>query len=307
MKEESKATKKRRILKQLLKLVLFLVVAGCLYFQLKSLKWQEFGHFRIQNWLFLILAFVLVVLNQGIEWIKWKRFASHIVKDNRIIRQSFLAGLASGFVSPNGWGNVLGRMIYFRKRDAMGIVLSTALGNLSQLLPTVFFGALAFSVPHRFNWTFSVLSWLLFTALFTGYYFSDLLLKGKKFRSKLLRHLLLMLHRFGYLRTELLALSTFRFLVFTAQFVLLFMAVGYQNYLQLTISVWLIYALTSFIPSLWSGKILIRESAALFVFSGTAVLASDIIVVCLLIWVINIALPALIGSFAWFPIKRKLK
>lgn len=307
MKEESKATKKRRILKLSLKILLFLVVGFCLYFQLRSLKWEQFRHFHIKNWSFFILALVLLTLNQGIEWIKWRRFASHIAADQKIIRKSFFAGLASGFVSPNGWGNVLGRMIYFRRRDAMGIVLSTALGNLSQLLPTVFFGALAFSVQHQFNQAFSILSWLLFAVLIAGYYFTDLILKGKKFRSKFLRHLLLMLHRFGYLRTELLALSTFRFLVFTAQFVLLFMAVGYENYLELTFSIWLIYALTSFVPSLWSGKILIRESAALFVFHGTNVQPPDIIVVCLLIWGINIALPALIGSFVWFPIKRNLK
>ncbi len=307
MKEDSKATKKRRNLKLLLKLLLAVAIGICLYFQLRSLKWNEFEHFRVKNWSFLMLAILLVFINQGIEFLKWKKFAQHIINDKKIVQNSFFAGLASGFLSPNGWGNVLGRMIYFRRRDAMTIVLSTGLGNLSQLLPTVFFGALAFSIQIRFNWTFAVLSWMLLVGLSASYFFADVVLKGRKFRSKTLRHLLLMLNRFGYLRTELLLLSTLRFLVFSLQFVLLFMAVGYSNYVELTVSIWLIYALTSFVPSLWSGKILIRESAALFVFAGTTVLPSDIIVVCLLIWVINIALPALIGSFVWFPIKRSSK
>lgn len=124
---------------------------------------------------------------------------------------------------------------------------------------------------------------------------------------KWIRHLLLMLQRFGYLRFELLVLSTLRFLVFTAQFVLLFMAFGCNNIIELTLFVWLIYAFTSFVPSLWSGKILIRETAALFVLTGSGIEPSVTIVVCLLIWIFNIAIPALFGSFVRIPLKQKLK
>lgn len=307
MKEESKATKKGRILKTTLQLLLLVTLVTVLSFQLQSFQWQEFTKIHISAWLFVVLAFFLIPVNQGFEYLKWKRFTNHLVQDSTLIRKAFFAGLAAGFLSPNGWGNVFGRMLYFRKRDRMLIVLSTALGNLSQLIPTVFFGALAFSLSGKFHASFAFLSWILFIGLLFVYFFADRLFRNRKPRIQWIRHLLLMLQRFGYLRFELLLLSTVRFLVFTAQFVFLFMAFGCEDLVELTLSVWLIYALTSFVPSLWSGKILIRETAALFVLSGSEVEPSVTIVVCLLIWIFNIAIPALFGSFVWIPLKQKMK
>jgi MFS family permease len=307
MKEESKATKKGRILKITLQLLLLVIVLTVLYFQLQSFRWNEFAKITVSNWWFLILSFVLIPVNQWFEYVKWQKFTNHLVHDRSLVRKAFLAGLASGFLSPNGWGNVFGRMIYFRKRDRMLIVLSTALGNLSQLLPTVFFGAIAFSMSGKYHVSFTILSWILFAGLVLLYFFADRLFKNRKWRVKWIRHLLLMLQRFGYLRFELLALSTLRFLVFSAQFVLLFMAFGCNNISELTLFVWLIYAFTSFVPSLWSGKILIRETAALFVLTGSGIEPSVTIVVCLLIWIFNIAMPALFGSFVRIPLKQKLK
>lgn len=307
MKEESKATKKGRILKITLQLLLLVIVLTVLYFQLQSFRWNEFAKITVSNWWFLILSFVLIPFNQWFEYVKWQKFTNHLVHDRSLARKAFLAGLASGFLSPNGWGNVFGRMIYFRKRDRMLIVLSTALGNLSQLLPTVFFGAIAFSMSGKYHVSFTILSWILFAGLVLLYFFADRLFKNRKWRVKWIRHLLLMLQRFGYLRFELLVLSTLRFLVFSAQFVLLFMAFGCNNISELTLFVWLIYAFTSFVPSLWSGKILIRETAALFVLTGSGIEPSVTIVVCLLIWIFNIAMPALFGSFVRIPLKQKLK
>lgn len=154
MKEESKATKSR-ILKITLQLLLLAIVMSTLYFQLQSFRWSEFAKITVSNWWFLVLSFVLIPVNQWFEYVKWKKFTNHLVQDRSLVRKAFLAGLASGFISPNGWGNVFGRMIFFRKRDRMLIILSTALGNLSQLLPTVFFGAIAFSLSDKYHVSFT--------------------------------------------------------------------------------------------------------------------------------------------------------
>lgn len=307
MKEELKTTKKQRILRILLQLCLFLAVIVVLWFQLKGVDWEKLRDFRITRWWALILAVILLFANQGIEYLKWRCFAVHLIEDKTKIRNAFFAGLASGFLSPNGWGNVVGRAMYSRKRTALMIVLTTGLGNLSQLLPTLVFGAVALSCFPRFPFVYAVLAGVLSCVLLLVYVLGEHLIQRTKTRNRLLRHLKFTLLRFGHLRTPLLLWSTLRFMVFTAQFVLLFVAVGYSDWVFLIVSVWLIYALTSFIPSLWSGKILIRESAALLVFAHTSVTETDTIAICLLIWLINIVIPSLIGSFALIPLKRSLR
>jgi len=306
MKEELKTTKKRSILRLGLQVLLFFSVLLTLYLQLKGLKWNSFTQIQVKTWWPLMLVVALLFVNQGVEYVKWKLFTKHLIADNSKTWKSFLAGLASGFLSPNGWGNVLGRMLFFRKRHSIQIVLVTALGNLSQLLPTAIFGSIALLFRNDLHPVWFIGSSGISVVLLLFYFLGQKLFGRKTYRNKAIRHFKLMLLRFGYLRTTLLLLSTFRFLVFTLQFVLLFYAFGYSDFWLLTYSVWIIYILTSFVPSLWSGKILIRETAALFVFQNTFVSSKpDIIVICLLIWIINIVIPALIGSFVLIPIKRK--
>ncbi len=308
MKEELKTTKKRSILRLGLQVLLFFSVLLTLYFQLKDVKWNSFSKIHIEYQWALLIAFLLLFVNQGVEFVKWKLFTKHLIDDNRKTWNSFLAGLASGFLSPNGWGNVLGRMLFFRRRHSIQIVLVTALGNLSQLIPTAIFGSIALIFRKDINPCWLILSSGISVVLLLFYFFGEKVFGRKSYRNKVIRHFKMMLLRFGYLRLSLLLLSTFRFLIFTLQFVLLFYAFGYTDIWLLVHSVWIIYILTSFIPSLWSGKILIRETAALFVFQHTVVSSKpDIIVICLLIWIINIVIPALIGSFVLIPIKRKVQ
>jgi len=308
MKEELKTTKKRGILRFGLQVLLFFAVLLVLYFQLKDVKWTPLSEIHIEYYWALVIAVLLLVVNQGVEYVKWRLFTKHLINDRGAIWKSFLAGLASGFLSPNGWGNVFGRMLYFSRRNSIQIVLVTALGNLSQLLPTAIFGSLGLYFMNEINPIWFVSSVCISVVLLMFYFFGEKVFGKRSYRNKAIRHFKLMLLRFGYLRMRLLLLSTFRFLVFTAQFVLLFVAFGYTDFWLLVYSVWIIYILTSFIPSLWSGKLLIRETAALFVFKGTVVDSqADIIVICLLIWMINIVIPSLIGSFVLLPIKRKTK
>lgn len=308
MKEELKTTKKRAILRFGLQVLLFFAVLLALYFQLQDVKWTSLSEIHIEHEWALITAVLLLTLNQGVEYVKWRLFTRHLINDRSATWKSFMAGLASGFLSPNGWGNVFGRMLYFNRRNALQIVLVTALGNLSQLLPTAIFGTLAIYFRNDINPIWFISSACISVVLLLFYFFGEKVFGRRSYRNKMIRHFKLMLLRFGYLRIQLLLLSIFRFLVFTAQFVLLFVAFGYTDLWLLVYSVWIIYILTSFIPSLWSGKLLIRETAALLVFKGTVVNSqADIIVICLLIWMINIVVPSLIGSFVLLPIKRKTK
>ena len=137
------------------------------------------------------------------------------------------------------------------------------------------------------------------------YFFGDYLLPKQRSRFLFIRRLQSIRGRYQNLKWPFLAFSFIRFLVFSLQYVLLFVTFGYEDVWFLTTSIWLIYLYTSFIPSLWSGKVLIRETAALFVFAGTVVSVPDIIVASIVIYLINIALPAFMSSFIWLPKRKK--
>lgn len=305
MHSASKTRKKVRVNGIWLKVVLFICLLGFIFWQLYSEDWSKMHAFDLKSPLYLILAFVLISANQGCEWLKWKRIAQHLLSDKTAIRSAFFAGIGTGFLTPNGWGNFLGRMTYFRKRDRMFIVLSTFVSNVSQVLPTIFYGAIACAFSNKLSLSLAGFVLALGFIILIGYFFGEYLIPKRATRTKTIRHFRILQDRLSSLRIPLFFWSNVRFLVFSLQYVLLFMAFGYTDFWFLLIHVWLIFLLTSFVPSLWSGKIVIRETAAIFVFTDSMVSIPDVVLVSLIIWLFNNVLPALVSSYVWFPISKK--
>lgn len=304
MQSASKARKNVRLSRTVLKVVALLVLLGFITWQLMAQDWSKMNAFHLKNPVYLICALILVVANQGCEWFKWKRVARSLTSDPKLIRNAFFSGIGTGFVTPNGWGNFMGRMVYFRKRDRLYIVFSSFISNVSQVLPTVFFGAVACLYSDRLNIGIGGSVLLIGTVILLAFFFGEHLIPERKTRNRTLRKLQWMKRRMRGLRLPLFLWSNLRFIIFSAQYVLLFMAFGYTDYWFLTIHVWLIFLLTSFVPSLWSGKLLIRETAAIFAFKGSMVAIPDVVLVSLLIWVLNIILPAIVSSFVWIPVSK---
>lgn len=302
-----KTKKKARPQLTLLKVIVFVLLLGFIFWQLYQQNWGEMQVLRLKNPVYLFISLLLIVANQGCEWFKWLHIAKHLTADRQSIRNAFFAGISAGFLSPNGWGNFLGRMVFFRKRDRMFIILSSFISNVSQVLPTIFFGAIACFYSEKAGTELSLLSLTAGVVILIGFFFGEYLLPKRKTDNRMIRHFHLLQKRLGSLRLPLFLWSHLRFLIFSLQYALLFMAFGYTDLWYLLTQVWLIFLLTSFIPSLWSGKVIIRETAALFVFSGSAVAVPDIILVSLLIWIFNIVFPAFVSSFVWFPVLKKQK
>lgn len=305
MKEESKATKKRAGLITLFKLLVFAAVIWTLYFQLRNVDWEHVKGLDIKHWWALALSFLLLVPNLWMEFLKWKKITDPLHVEPKLVTNAFWAGVASGFMSPNGWGNFLGRLIYFQKRQTIYIIFSTALANLSQLIPTLLFGLFAVLLKYGHSNSLWITTSLGAAVILLLYFFGDYLLPHRRSRIPFVRRMQSIRGRYQNLKWPFLLFSTIRFLVFSLQYALLFVTFGYEDFWFLVTQIWLIYLFTSFIPSLWSGKVLIRETAALFVFAGTAVSVPDVIVSSIIIYLINIALPAFMSSFIWLPKRKK--
>jgi hypothetical protein len=289
----------------LLKVLLLLTLLGLIAWQLYAEDWSKMQAFHLRHPFYLLLSLLLIVANQGCEWFKWKRIARHLIADTVTVRNAFFGGIGAGFLSPNGWGNFIGRMVFFRTRDRVFLAFSSFVSNVSQVLPTVFFGAVASAATSRLNPSVAASVLAVGIVMLVVFFFGERLLPKRSSRYKLIRHFRLLQDRLGALRWPLFLWSNLRFLVFSLQYVLLFMAFGYSDVWFLATHVWLIFLLTSFVPSIFSGKLVIRETAAIFVFTGSMVAIPDVILVSLLIWLFNSILPAVISSFIWFPVSKQ--
>lgn len=304
MKQSLKATKKESVWWMILKLFVFLAVLSFVVVKLIQVDWNKMRAFHLEHLWALVAAIVLVVPNQWLEYLKWERIARTLVQDQQQIHKAYWGGVASGFLSPNGWGNFIGRMVFFRKRDRLFITLATGLANVSQLLPTLVFGSLALMLSVGYEWKTVVASSLIALLFILLYAFWEYLISSKKTRNRNLRKLQFVKYRLHEFKWPLAVYSFLRFQVFSLQYVLLFVSFGYDDWWTLFLNVWLIYLMTSFVPSLWSGKVIIRETAAIMVFAGSAVAVPDIVLISLLIWIINLVLPAAISSFVWIPFNK---
>lgn len=305
MKQRYKTTKKQQIYWRILQWIFFFVFAFYLFETLKNEDWTNVLFYSDFNVLPIVLSFLLIFVNQGFEFLKWKATVRLLTTENNVTWKAFFAGIATGFMTPNGWGSFIGKVIYFSKRQRLLIIAATFLANVSQFIPTLFFGIFATVVLHFYSLTLSVISLLVLIVIVIGYLYTDKLIPIKWFKKRLIHQLFRINLRLQSIKSILLVYSTLRFFVFSLQFLLLFFAFTELVFWDTLLRVWLVFFITSSIPSLWSGKLLLREAAALFVFSGTNIPKPTIVIVCWLIWLFNQIFPVVISGLLLIPYKKK--
>ncbi|MFN6074405.1 MAG: hypothetical protein ACK46Y_02485 [Fluviicola sp.] len=283
---------------------LFAVFILALLFQLINITWITFTYLKINSFSYLILAFLLIPLNQFMEWKKWELICSSFSISAENKRNGFFAGIGTGFISPNGWGNFIGRLFYVERKNRVFVILETAFGNLSQLLATLVFGivGLFFLSYSNVYLSFSIVALI---GLLVVYFFSPSLLNYFFKNSKWNKRIQLFASNTFSFRIKILLFSLLRYVIFTLQFAFIFKAFWPPLTFEYLFShITLVYLFTSIIPSFFSGKILIRETVALSIFSEHESLHAVVIVSSLIIWLFNNILPAVFSSFVSLRMKK---
>lgn len=256
------------------------------------------------------LTILLCIVNWFLEAKKWKILASPF-QDMPIglAYKSVLAGLATGLITPNRLGNFIGRLAYVQEHNKVQATVNTQVGNLAQFIVSILLGiaglsyTLVYLNPLLNPFVFILFPATLLILSFWLYFNPKSILKlpfGKKivaWRPKAFTDLATFPNS---LKWRVLAFSVLRYFVFIIQYYSLFILFGTD------ISPVLIAALaattfliTTIIPGVFFGKLLIRESAAVFVFSWVGLPVAVILAVSFLLWLINLASPALIGWYFW--------
>ncbi len=260
-----------------------------------------------------------MLINWSFEALKWK----YLLRKNERIPffhalKAIMTGITVSIFTPNRVGDYLGRVFFLKKVNPWKAVLITLIGNVSQLLTTILFGSLAliFFIPlyletnpqytNYIQWIFAFVLTLSNAFLILFYFnvgFVNPLIqkipiaKGRRVKSyfRVFEQYTLndLLITFFY--------SAFRYMVFNLQFYLLLKAFGVDIpiYESLMISFVMYFILTA-IPTIALAEIGIRGSIALTLFKimyqqqGWEL---GILSASGLMWLINLALPALIGAF----------
>ena len=255
-------------------------------------------------YLFLI-AVLLMPVNWGLETIKWRRLLRSEVKFSRLLK-SIIAGITIGFVTPGRTGEFAGRVMFLNDSNGAKVFYLSSIGGLAQTA-----ASLAIAVPFVFLFSNN----LFITEIVLGCAIVYLMVF---FRFDLLNRLLSswsFLQRYGLViehgdlpgietQVSVLLLSAVRFGVYALQYVLLFMffGLGFNTFALLTHSIVYLLAQT-FSPLMPILDFSYRGASALYVFKDFSTNNIAILSAVMMVWLINLVLPALIGYF--FILKRQ--
>jgi len=264
---------------------------------------------------------VLVPINWGVEARKWQVLLQPLeripfLKSFRAI----LAGLAFSMNTPNRIGEYGGRVLYVQEGHRWKAVSLTIIGSISQLIVTMVLGVggLAFLLQNAMVSLaiapYAIWIKVLFfgtisaTVLMVLFYFrlGKILLWAEKIPGiqRYLRHISIIENLPVTILLRTLSLSVVRYSIFVIQYILLLHLFGVE--VGIWTSIWLIsvlYLVLAIIPTIALAELGIRGQASLLLFMLVSSNKLGIVGAATSIWLINLIVPALIGSLLILSIK----
>lgn len=256
---------------------------------------------------------LLMLVNWGLEALKWRRLLQQIEKLTvwRAI-ESVFCGLTLAVFTPNRIGEYGGRVFFLSpKRRVIGIV-AMAVGNIGQMVLTNIFGAIAISIfiyrfmglDYRLNYILMVLAAMV-CLFFLIFYFNIRWLNGLLLSVKFTRKYKKFYSILGrYKKEELLRILLFclaRYIVFSTQYFIMFnWLIPDLHYLNILMMVCILFFVQSTLPSLDLFDVGIRTLTASYFFNFVTKQDVAVIACTASIWLINIIIPAILGSYFVF-------
>ena len=248
-------------------------------------------------------------VNWLLEARKWQLLISKLEPISLWIAvKAILSGITLGVITPYRVGDYAGRLIVLRKAEPIQAVAVTLVGNFAQIIVTVIAG-LASVISYLFLFEHVAGYWLvliclgsvLITYIIIDLYFRINLTVNflKRFSIyKKIGHYVEVFEKYNHKElVMLLLLSAMRYVVFAAQYLLLLSMFGIQ--IQLFTSIILVgtlFIIQAIVPiELW-----IRGNLALFIFSPFSNNSLGVLSASLVLWLINLIVPAIAGSVIIF-------
>lgn len=297
-----KIMKNKRIIFLFIKISLSILIGTILYYQLQKININDLSQFKIYSISHLFFAFLLIPINWGLEFIKWKITVNKIIQpeESTSLINSFFAGLITGIITPNMLGNFVGRLFYFKRKHRPLIILTTFFTNYTQFFASMFFGVISIlflnnSPIRELNLSIKILFFFILISLFfIGLFFEKIpISKFQKYTS--LKSLKERLEVIKYYKIIIFILSLTRHFIFSIQFLFLIKSFSFHFEFHNILWIWQIYFWTTLIPSLWFGKLFIRESVALVILTSVGLNEITVLVSSISLWLMNLGIPSIIA------------
>jgi len=264
-----------------------------------------------------IISFMLMFLNWGTELAKWR----FLIK--RIERISFISSVVAIFsgitissITPNRVGEYGGRVFVLSPGNRWQGVVLTIVGSISQLITTLCMGIISlllfypyFNLSDSLEFVLVFASVFAFFLLLTFYFNVSVLLRiinKIKWLTPVMKYVSVLKKMNTADLLFVLLYSILRHLIFSFQFFLLFRFAGlhieiYHSFVVTSI----IFLILAAIPTIALSEFGVRGSVTIFIFTqffqhtsyDTQLLSLQVVSAAFLLWIINLAIPAVLGSF----------
>ncbi|MDI9363379.1 MAG: lysylphosphatidylglycerol synthase domain-containing protein [Flavobacterium sp.] len=264
----------------------------------------------------LYVTFVLMFCNWGLEAKKWQVLMQAIQPLSywRSFRAIF-SGQALASSTPNRVGEFVGRIVYLNDGNRLRALSLSAVGSFAQIIVTFVMGLLGLllvytSITSKLQTAFSLstfwINWLVYAVSLTVIV-QLVCFYNLSWITKLVEKIpLVSKYRFFIQKledlhnkqlTNILVLSLLRYVVYVVQYLLLF------QLFQVDISWWMISSLVSVqlmimavVPSIALAELGVRGQVSIALFGLFSSNTIGIIAAVSGIWLINLIVPALVGS-----------
>lgn len=310
--------------------VLFAWVTWSIYNQIQKqpnleTSWQRIREsFRGPMVVNLVLVVLLMVVNWGIEAVKWKLSVQRIQQVSFFTSfKAILSGTSFSVTTPNRVGEYLGRVLYMNEGNRLKAISLTIACSMSQLIITLFMGWIGIILLRNRVESSHLLSGIWVQMLIYGVFFTLLILTVFYFRLSVIIRLVEKLPRVNKyawlikglddfnatLMLQLLSLSAVRFLVFIIQYYLLFRLFGVD--VSLWQGLWAVsvsFLVMAVIPTIaLFTDLSLRGQVSLKLLGLFSSNNLGISLASVSIWFINLIIPALTGSLLILGIKKIFK
>lgn len=270
--------------------------------------------------LLLVITISLMILNWVLESKKWnlliqpvehQKFVSSII--------SVLSGLTFAIFTPNRLGEFGGRILQIEKGDRVKGAIAFFTGSFSQLIITIFFGSISLlfylfydpNVNIQYSWPIIltssilifILNFLLLLIFLNTRSLYNLIKRIKLFSKKKKYFVIFKIYKTRFL-TNILLISLSRYLIFIIQFYLLLLLFEVHiPFLQALYLISLMYLIATVVPTFSISEVITRGSVTVFLLGSIVDKPLHITAAYFALWIVNLAIPALIGSLFIIKIK----
>jgi hypothetical protein len=284
---------------------------------LKYIKEAAYGKYAIKFWMVIVMMF----FNWGIEALKWKTLMLPLEELSffKSLKATF-SGVAFALNTPNRIGEYGGRILYIKEGNRIKAVTLTLVGSFSQLIVTILFGTVGLfimndlfvSIPliTSFKWSihlFQVVLVVIVLILFVIYFNTSWIIKKVEtigLFKRWIKFFVLLEEVSLNILLKVIVLSALRFLVFGIQYNLLLEVMHVE--IDWFVGFWLVsilFLMLAIMPSIALLELGLRWQYNLFLFGLFSANAIGIYAVATGIWLINLVLPAIIGTILMLGVK----